>query len=490
MITTFHRLTMKQKISYALLAAAAALVPWGSSTTAQDAQRPPNVILILADNQGPWTLGCYGNADIRTPHIDRLAREGTLFQRCYSSNAVCSPTRATLLTGLIPSQHGVHNYLSAGHPQLGPRAYSTIAEFHSLPEILAEAGYECGLSGKWHLGDNLRPQEGFTHWVTMPHGHTTTFYGAEVIDDGRLRTEPGYLTEFWTARGIEFIEQNKHRPFFLFLAYNGPYGLGASLLHPARNRHADYYADKELLSFPRQAMHPWLRGNKRHLNNPVAMRRYAAEVSGLDDGVGRILETLEKVQLDDDTLIIYTADQGLAGGQGGFWGMGDHTRPRTAYDWTIHVPLIYRHPDRIPTGQRSEILISNYDFLPTLLDYLGVEKRTPREPPLPGRSYAAALRGEEPPWDDVVFFEYEETRAVRTPEWKYIRRFPDGPDELYDLKRDPGERKNLIDQPPHAEVQKTLHVRLTSFFNRYADTRYDRTRGGASKADRKYVPDN
>src|SRR5688572_5879319 len=106
-----------------------------------EAQRQPNVVLILTDNQGAWTLGCYGNPDIRTPNLDRLAREGALFRHCYSSNAVCSPTRATLLTGLIPSQHGVHSYLAAGAPQTGPRAYSTIAEFRSLPEILAEAGY-------------------------------------------------------------------------------------------------------------------------------------------------------------------------------------------------------------------------------------------------------------------------------------------------------------------------------------------------------------
>jgi arylsulfatase A-like enzyme len=431
------------------------------------------------------TLGCYGNREIRTPNIDRLAREGVLFERCHSSNAVCSPTRATLLTGLIPSQHGVHSYLTAGGAQVGPRAYSTIAEFRTLPEILAGAGYTCGLVGKWHLGDNLRPQEGFSYWVTMPHGHTTTFHGADVIEGGRVRKEPRYLTDFWTDHAVRFIEQNKGGPFFLYLAYNGPYGLGGSMLEPAQNRHAAYYADKELRSFPREKMDPRLAGNRKLLNNVQAMRRYAAEVSAVDDGVGRVLAALEANKIADETLVIFTADQGLAGGQSGFWGMGDHTRPLTAFDWTTHVPLIWRQPGRIRSGRRSDILVSNYDFLPTVLDYLGLTDKLPQEPPLPGRRYAGALSGEPIAWDNTVYFEFENTRSVRTDAWKYVARFPDGPNELYDLKNDPGERHNVVDQPAHVEIQKELSRRLEEFFNRYAEPKYDLNRGGQSKAPRR-----
>ena len=452
---------------------------------AEAAERRPNVVLILTDNQGAWTLGCYGNPDIRTPRIDELSREGARFRHCYSSNAVCSPTRATLLTGLLPSQHGVHSYLTAGAPQIGPRAYSTIAEFRSLPEILAEAGYTCGLSGKWHLGDNATPQEGFTDWTTMRHGHTTTFYDAEVIDGSEVRKEPGYLTEFWTDRGVRFIERHKDRPFFLYLAYNGPYGLGQSLSQPARNRHAAYYADKRLASFPREPAHPRLVANKKALNNVAAMRRYAAEVSGVDDGVGRIVDALDEHGVAENTIIVFTADQGLACGQSGFWGMGDHTRPLTAYDWTMHVPLVFRHPGRIAAGTVSDLLVSNYDFLPTLLEHLGLQDKLPREPSLAGHSYAGALAGHTVEWEDAMYFEYETTRAIRTSRWKYVSRFPDGPHELYDLGADPAERRNLIGESAHAERQRQLRGRLEAFFNRHADPRYDLTRGGASKAPRR-----
>jgi arylsulfatase A-like enzyme len=446
------------------------------------APRRPNVILILTDNQGAWTLGCYGNKDLRTPNIDRLAREGIRFTRCFSSNAVCSPTRATLLTGLIPSQHGVHCFLNPGEPQLGPKAHCTIAEFRTLPRILAAAGYDCGLSGKWHLGGNLRPQEGFRYWVTMPHGSTRTFYDAEVIEDGHLRKEPRYLTDFWTDHGIRFIEQAKDRPFFLMLAYNGPYGLGPSLLRPARNRHAAYYAEKDLPSFPRETAHPWLHDNREYLNNLQAMRRYAAEVSGVDDGVGRILDTLQKHHLEEKTLVLFTADQGWGGGQHGIWGMGDHTRPLHAFDETMHVPLIYRHLGQIPAGQQSELLVSNYDMFPTVLEYLDLKAQLTEQPLRPGHSYAGALRGKPVACENRVFYEFENTRAVRTPGWKYIERFRNGPNELYDLGQDPGERKNLIGEPAGVEQRARFQKMLEEFFRRYADPRYDLWHGGKSKA--------
>ncbi|MBI3880123.1 MAG: sulfatase-like hydrolase/transferase [Verrucomicrobia bacterium] len=447
------------------------------------AARPPNLVFILTDNQGAWTLGCYGNPDIRTPHIDRLAAEGIRFTRALSSNPVCSPTRATFLTGLIPSQHGVHSFLD---PQfmMGPKAYNTLDEFTSLGEVLRDAGYVCGLSGKWHLGDNLKPSEGFTFWVTKPDGSTKEFYDQEIVEDGKVRKEPGYTTELWTRKGIEFIERNKERPFFLYLAYNGPYVLGNMMLNPSKNRWAEFYKGKPFPSFPRDAMHPWQNANKQFHNTQAAIERTACEVSGVDDGVGEVMAALKRLGLDDNTLVVYASDQGWMGGQNGMWGMGDHFKPTGAHELMMQIPLIFRQPGKIPAGRTNDFIVSNYDFLPSVLGQLGLGDKMPAKPKSPGRDFSPALRGEPMPWDNVMFYEMETTRAVRTDDWKYVARFPNGPFELYDMKADPRERFNLYGQPGTDSKHAELAKRLDDFFTQYADPQYDIWKGGRSKAKR------
>ena len=456
--------------------------------SASAAPKKPNLIFILTDNHGAWTLGCYGNKDIQTPNLDRMAAEGVLFERAMASNAVCSPTRATYLTGLMPSQHGVHSFLD-GKYMMGDQAYYTLKEFETLPKILHSEGYVCGLSGKWHLGANMTPQDGFSYWATMVRGGTGNLYEDPVIIDGKVQKSPKYMTDLWTEHGVKFIEQNKDgdKPFFLYLAYNGPYCLSPLLLRPAKNRWADYYSDKFLPSFPRDRAHPWQYSNLDYHNNIVSIRRVAAEVSGVDDGVGTILATLKKHGLDENTIVVFAGDQGWMGGQNGFFGMGDHTRPMTAHDLMMQVPLIFRHPRGMKPA-RSDIMVSNTDFLPSVLDYMGLKHRIPKQANLSGRSFADVLRGKEIDWETAMYYEMESCRSVRTENWKYIaRQNPDGPGELYDMKNDPQERFNLFNQPSHASIQRQLAAKLDRFFDRYADPKYDIWNGGISKARRHHA---
>jgi choline-sulfatase len=460
--------------------------------TADDgrAAKKPNIIFILTDNHGAWTLGCYGNKDIQTPNLDRMAAEGMQFMRAMASNPVCSPTRATYLTGLIPSQHGLHSFFD-GKYMMGPKAYYALKEFETLPRILHSEGYVCGLSGKWHLGDNLNPPDGFSYWATMPRGGTSSMYNDPVILNGEVvNKSPKYMTDLWTEHGIRFIEENKdgEKPFFLYLAYNGPYCLSKLLLRPAKNRWAEYYADKYLPSFPRDTQHPWQYSNLDYHNNLVSIRRVAAEVSGVDDGVGAIMDTLKKHGLDENTLVCFAGDQGWMGGQNGFFGMGDHTRPMAAHDLMQQVPMLFWHQDGIKPG-KSEAMVSNYDFLPSVLDYVGLKNRIPQQPKLPGRTFAPILRGETIPWETKMFYEMESCRSVRTENWKYVeRRSPAGPGELYDMEIDPHERVNLFGQPAYAGQQQAMATRLYGFFDRYAEPEYDIWNGGRSKARRHHAP--
>ena len=472
-----------------------------SAATTEAETNRPNVVLIMTDNHGAWTLGCYGNRDIRTPNIDRLATEGTLFENAFASNPVCSPTRATVLTGLIPSQHGVHCFLRGGRLQVGPEARCTLDEFTSLPEILKTSGYKCGLVGKWHLGANMSVQEGFDdYWITMPHGGTSTFYDAQVIDDGEIRKEPEYLTDFWTRHAVNFIEQQSNeQPFFLFLSYNGPYALSRLLLREGRNRHAAYYRDQDLPSFPRETPHPWQLHNLDYINNPPSIRRVATEVSGVDDGVGTIMQTLKEQGFSENTIVVFLADQGWVGGHGGFFGMGDHTQPVTARDGMMRIPMIWRQPGRIAGGRRTRKLVANYDVLPTMLEMAGIDLSTVEQPAVstvqsPGRSFSEHLYANsgtatemEILADDAVYYEFESLRCIRTHEWKYVHRHPNGPHELYDLTNDPDEFNNQYQSIGSSSnqnlfaVQSSLKRRLDEFFAQNASPRYDLYNGGGSQ---------
>jgi len=468
-----------------------------SSVAAGAAGKLPNIVLIVSDNQSQSLLGTYGNTEIRTPNIDRLAAEGVRFDNAYAVSGVCSPTRATLLTGLLPSQTGVHVALQA---QVDVDDWSVIEEFRNLPETLKNAGYTTGLVGKYHLGEYQDPQLGFDFWVTFPGGHTTTFYNEIVVDNGNTFRTEKHLTDFWTERAIDFIkQQSADQPFFLLLTYNGPYMLPPTVTMEPHNRFADYY-QKNPPSFPQQPVHPflenWARGRGPSglmvkegttawtaigaLNNQTAIINTAAETAMVDDGVGSILDTLESQGMEGDTLVIYTSDQGASYGQHGLWGNTSWSFPFAAYDINMQIPLIFRQPGRIPAGGAVDLMVGQVDFMPTILDYIGLGDIEVANSP--GKSFAASFRGEKIEWDDAVYFEFVTTRAIQTSKWKYVRRFPStDPRELYDLELDAGEMINLIDSAAHADIISELDARLTAYFDQYADPQYDLWHGGTAK---------
>ncbi len=460
---------------------------------------PPNLLLIVTDNQGPGLLGAYGNSDIRTPNIDRLAAEGLLFEQAYATSGVCSPTRATLLTGLLPSQTGVHNGLPG---RFKVPDWSAIEEFRNLPQTLADAGYRTGMVGKYHLGDHARAQLGFDFWVTFRGGHTESFVDAELTDNGETLNVADlnlHVTDYWTRRAVDFLgQQSAEEPFFLMLSYNGPYILPPTVNEAATNRHAAYYAANPP-RMPQWPVHPYLREWAKNvrmpvdvvggtypwaaidaLNNQQAMNTIAAEMTMLDDGVGEVLAALERSGFDKDTLVVFLSDQGSAYGQLGLWGNSSWGVPAPAYRANMQIPLIFRQPGRVPAGRRNSMLIDEFDLFPTLLEYLGLGDRQVAN--TPGRSFAPALTGKELDWDDTVFFEYIDTRVIQTRDWKYTKRFLAAPNELYDLARDPGETRNLADDPEFQSVRNEMDARLTAFFDRYADPRFDIWHGGTAKA--------
>ena len=477
---------------------------------------PPNIIVIVVDNVNADLIGAYGNQHVKTPSIDQLARQGIRFDNAFANSGVCSPTRATLLTGLIPSQTGVHNALPT---QFKIDDWSAVEEFRTLPKTLADAGYTTALIGKYHLGQPEKPQLGFDYWLTFPSGHTSQFHNMEVIDNGKSYRVKEHITDFWTQKAIEFITQQKsadakRQPFFLYLAYNGPYMLPPLVIEQAQNRHRQYY-EKNLPPMPRDPIHPWLKNfvveamsdknsggiflkgwnveqEKPHrwsevgwamiesLNNPTAMVHAVSEITMVDDGIGKILEALKKQGFDSNTLIVFTSDQGASLGQHGLWGNSSASTPTTAFDNNMKIPLIIRHTDSIDNNQRSAIMINQFDLMPTILDYAGLGDKTIEN--TPGNSFAKALNGTIENWGNDIFFDYIITRAIRNPQWKLIKRLDEFPDEFYDLSNDPKEYKNLINNPAYQEMIAAMNQRLENFFNTYANPQYDIWKGGTAKA--------
>ena len=436
----------------------------------------PNIVFILTDDQGPWAAGCYGNDEIRTPSIDRLAATGIRFDHFFVASPVCSPSRATFLTGRLNSQHGVHDWIRGGN--VGDDAATYLEGEVAYTDVLASNGWTCGLSGKWHLGNSQLIQHGFEHWYVHQQGGGD-YNSPPMIRDGELVTESGYVTHLITEDALAFIDEhaNGQQPFYLGVHDTAPHSPWTG--HPQDI--VDSYDECPFDSCPQEPIHAWARGQgltESSLGNREMLKGYFAAVTAMDADVGRLLDRLEELGIRESTLVVFASDNGFSCGHHGFWGKGNATQPLNMFENSVKVPFLLSHPGRLAAGAVHSGLFSAYDFMPTLLDYLGLA--APEGGNLPGRSFASSL----PPAageaagaggretvvvqaDAAGFSEYGATRMVRTQDWKYVQRYTDGPHELYHLSEDPDERVNLVDDDGCRTRVSELKGVLEDWFGRY-----------------------
>ena len=456
----------------------------------------PNIVLILTDDQGPWAMHCAGTRELVTPNLDRIAREGLRFSNHYCASPVCSPARASLLTGLMPSAHGILDWLRGGNvdavqfaaqgrenpyggyaDETEPIAY--LDHVTTYTDMLAAQGYTCALSGKWHLGDSVHPQHSFTSWYTIGKGGCY-YYHPDIVENGNITVRHGeYVTDLITRRACEDIHRlaGQGAPFYLSVHYTAPHSPWEADQHP--RKWIEYYDKCTFDEIPDVPDHPDMTtgpvyGTPRRREN---LRGYYAAISAMDEGLGEILTALSEEKILDETLVIFTSDNGMSMGHHGIWGKGNGTFPMNMYDQAVKVPFLMRCPALIAAPGVVEDMVSAYDLFPTLCELLG----QPVPEGLPGASFLPVLRGGHSRREEVVIFdEYGPVRMIRTPRWKYVHRHPYGPHQLFDMQADPGEENNLFGQPGYDGVVLMLRGRIEAFFRKYASADFDAAREGVT----------
>lgn len=398
--------------------------------------RPPNIVFILADDLGAFDLGCDGRKDHRTPNIDRLATEGARFTCSYAGASICSPTRASLITGLSPARLHITTFLpgradAPSQKMLQPKIASFLAkETPTLPALLKLAGYATGCFGKWHLGGK---------------GHMPTDHGFDVYDPAKGNTTPseseGGKGEFaLTAAACAFAEKNQDRPFFVYLAHNAP--------------HIPYTARADRIKMNAAAFDP----------------TYAAVVESLDDSIGVLLKKLDSLGVAGNTIVVFTSDNG-----------GLHvpelTLPRVThngklragkgflYEGGLRVPAIVRWPGKVNPGSTIDAPIITMDWLPTFLEMAG--QKSPES--LDGVSLVGLMQRSVKLADRPLFWHQPHYTnqgglpgtAVREQNWKLIEWTEDGHVELFDPANDPGETINLAGKQP--ESVKAMRAKIAGW---------------------------
>ncbi|MEZ5398409.1 MAG: sulfatase-like hydrolase/transferase [Bryobacteraceae bacterium] len=459
-VTTFTR--------RALLATAASAAA-RSSRGAPAGVKKPNIVFLYSDDQAAWTLGHSGNRESHTPHLDRLCRDGAYFTNSFVTTPVCSPARASLMTSRYSLETGIEDYLSPTED--ADRGLSH--DFPVWPAALRAAGYRTGLVGKWHLGykPEFHPTRyGFEYFAGFVGGGSGPM-DPELEVDGRVRQFRGSTPDIFTDHAVEFMRRRRGEPFLLCCHYREPHASNAPGAGAARTwlpiPDGDWARFRELdPAIPNP--------NFDGLDTPEVkrmMREYLASVACLDRNVGRVLACLDELGAARDTVVVFTADNGMNMGHNGIWHKGNGRyilknnrgeRPNL-FDNSLRAPAIVRYPAGVRAGTRIGETVTNLDWFPTLLSLAGG--------PLPsgvirGRDMTPLLMRRRVRWDNELYCEYNQRhnaqadlRSWRTREWKLVRDLRNrNRDELYDLARDPAEASNLIHSTDPAAV--SARVRL------------------------------
>ncbi|MGQ9784469.1 MAG: arylsulfatase [Armatimonadota bacterium] len=391
-------------------------------------QRKPNIIFILADDLGYGDLGCYGQKSIKTPYLDRMASEGVLFTQCYAGSTVCAPSRCALMVG----QH-------TGHCTIRGNALVPLrTEDITVAEILKGAGYTTALIGKWGLGEpgttgvpNRKGFDYFFGYLNQKHAHN---YYPDYLwrNEEKVGIPPGtYSHDLFTQEAINWIRSNVGKPFFLYLAYTIPHANNEMGMEGMQVPSDFPYSDK-----------PW----------PQPQKNHAAMITRMDRDVGKIMNLLWELGIEQNTVMFFSSDNGPHREGGGDPDFFDSNGPlrgikRDLYEGGIRVPMIVRWPGTVKPGQVSDQVWAFWDFLPTAAEIAGVSAPAG----IDGISMLPAILGKKQVDHEYLYWEFHERgfgQAVRFGRWKAVRLDKDKPIELYDLGSDIGETRDLANEHP------------------------------------------
>ncbi|MBE0536317.1 MAG: sulfatase-like hydrolase/transferase [Phycisphaerae bacterium] len=433
-----------------------------------------NIVLLLSDDHRYDFMGFMEEAPgfLETPNMDRMARQGAHAANAFVTTSLCSPSRASILTGRYMHKHKIVD-------NQRPEPEGTVF----FPEYLQKAGYETAFVGKWHMGhDDDHPRKGFDHWASFKG--QGDYFNPTLNINGTRRTIEGYTADVLTDEAISWLKGGRdlRKPFFLYLSFKAVhYPFEPAARNRGRYRDVpvprpDTMANTEANY---QTQPHWVRQRRYSIhgvdhmetgpydNDPVPsfdnlVRQYCETVYGLDENIGRVLDYLDAAGLGDSTLVMYMGDNGFALGEHGFYDKRD------AFEESIRVPMLVRAPGLIAPGSKITQMVQNIDVAPTLLDVAGVEP--PQTADMDGRSFLPLLRGKSIGWRGHILYEYywewnfpatPTTFAIRTDRYKYI--FYHGlwdRDGFYDLQTDPCERHNLIDVPAYRELVEAMKKQL------------------------------